>query len=363
MSGVSLSVGWTSVGCLLPLCHKLSTSPALIVFRSRVNSRLRVAESEGGLEPENNEDPTQKDHELASAKDTSGHTVEISAELKSSAKEGLLLEKTAEAKDKQTSTKPSPASALEKGSTRNTEVQALPPSGLAPSDEIRLLQEARESARAAVEASGSGRRPRAPSRKLLEASGKLMCDSIQWMTKEKRAEEARFKQEMKEQRKAAAAAGLKFGHRMEALALSAPVDARVEENGAVTNDGETANATAWTGIKAAATSAFWRKLTPAETLMAAGKQPSGDGAQLDTPASKVITTEAAGIKTTGVGRRDQETSDAPTAVAKAGVPERKRKVVASADGSTSQAQGARRCKYSRQARRRAEGGDRKGPAE
>lgn len=261
---------------------------------------------------------------------------------------------------------PPPASAPEKESplpTPRAEAPALPPSGLAPSDEIRLLQEARESARAAAEASGSGRRPRAPSRKLLEASGKLMCDSIQWMTKEKRDEEARFKQEMREQRKAAAAAGLKFGHRIEAFALSAPVDARGGGNGAGTTSGETANAGAGTGIKAAATGASWRKLTPAETLIAAGKQPSGDGAQLDTPASKVTTTEATGVKTTDTGKHGRRTSIAPATAAKAGVSERKRKAVASADGSTIQAQGARKSERSRQARRRVEGGDSYGPAE
>lgn len=95
---------------------------------------------------------------------------------------------------------PPPASAQEKESpllTRRTAASGLPLSGLAPTDEMRLLQVARESTRAAAEASGTGRRPRAPSRKLLEALSKLVCDSIQWVTKENREEEARFKLETK----------------------------------------------------------------------------------------------------------------------------------------------------------------------
>lgn len=91
------------------------------------------------------------------------------------------------------------------------------PAGLAPSDEMRLFQEARESARAMAQASGSGRRARAPSRRVLEASGKLAGGSVQWMTKEKKEEHARRSQEIKEQRKAAAAAGLSLGHVIETI--------------------------------------------------------------------------------------------------------------------------------------------------
>lgn len=273
------------------------------------------------------------------------------AESKSSAKKVLVPEKATQAEERKTNIVSSLASAREKESqllTRRAEAPGLPPSGLAPSDEMRLFQEARESARAAAEASGSGRRPRPPSRKLLEASGKLMCDSIQWMTKEKKEEEARFKREMKEQRKAAAAAGLKFGHRIEALALSTPVGAEAEGGGAGTRGGETASAGAWTGINAAVSSAFWRKLTPAETLLAAGKQPSVDGAQLDLPDS-----------TMGTGKKGKRASAALAAPAQADVSKKKRKAVASAGESIVQVKGARTSKHSRQARRRMEGGDSK----
>lgn len=352
-----------------PACSLDYNVPGLSVSSGRLKSRLHDAESKAGPEPRNlKEHPAavaEKGIEKQTDSERARNASEGPAESKSSAQKGLLPEQPTERKDRKASISLSPASAREKESslpTRRAEAPGLPPSGLAPSDEIRLLQEARESARAAAEASGSGRRPRAPSRKLLEASGKLMCDSIQWMTKEKKEEEARFKQEMKEQRKAAAAAGLKFGHRMEALALAPPVDARAAGDGAGTTGGGTASASAWTGInQAAATSVKWRKLTPAETLIAAGKQPSVDGAQLDVPASKVTMTAATGVMATGKGRQGERTSNAPAAAAvKAGLSERKRKAVASAGEST---QNSRASKHNKQGRRSVEEGDSKGPSD
>lgn len=134
---------------------------------------------------------------------------------------------------------------------------------MAPSVEMKLLLEARLSARAAAEASGSGRRARAPSRKALEASGKLRNDGMQWLTREKKEEQARFKRTLKEQRKAAAAAGLKAGHVIETLAV--PIVA----GGAAVGGVE--------GGEAAPLKTGWRKLTPAEILHAAGPQLAQDG--------------------------------------------------------------------------------------
>lgn len=127
--------------------------------------------------------------------------------------------------------------------------------GLAPSDEMRLLQEARDSARAAAQASGCGRRARAPSLKFLEASGKMVGESAQWMTREKKEEQARLSLKLKEQRKAAAAAGLKPGEVIEATtAAGAGGDGSRGED--------------------APSNGPWRKLTPAEILQAAGKTAS-----------------------------------------------------------------------------------------
>lgn len=81
-----------------------------------------------------------------------------------------------------------------------------------PSGEVCTLkvatESARESARAAAAASGSGRRPRAPSLKALEASGMATGEGAQLMTKEKKEEQARKLREYKEQRRAFAAARL-----------------------------------------------------------------------------------------------------------------------------------------------------------
>lgn len=68
-------------------------------------------------------------------------------------------------------------------------------SGMTPSVEMRLLREARRSARVAAEASGTGRRARAPSLKLLEATGVIKSKSMQWMTKEIKQETTRLKHE------------------------------------------------------------------------------------------------------------------------------------------------------------------------
>jgi len=211
-----------------------------------------------------------------------------------------------------------PASVQEKHRT----TAPLPPSGLTPSDEIRLFQEARESARVAAQASGSGRRPRAPSRKLLEASGKMTGDSIQWMTKEKKEEEARLKLEMKEKRKAAAAAGLKFGHVMEAFTIPTPVDATT-----ATGDGEIAGAGTWSGINAAESKVLRRELTPEATLQAAGKDRKSKGAQVDARASKATLAEATDEET--LGKQDNGALDpAATAAKLDSVSERKRKGLA-----------------------------------
>ncbi|CAN0393133.1 unnamed protein product [Ectocarpus sp. 12 AP-2014] len=147
--------------------------------------------------------------------------------------------------------------------------------GLSPSDEMRLLQEARDSARAAAEASGYGRRARAPSRKFLEASGKMVGESLQWMTREKKEEQARLSLLLREQRKAAAAAGLKPGEVIEAATAAG-----------AGGDGIRGENAPWNGS--------WRKLTPAEILQAAGKTASVGKARTSLPEStdtKRATTE------------------------------------------------------------------------
>ncbi|CAM9356527.1 unnamed protein product [Ectocarpus fasciculatus] len=89
--------------------------------------------------------------------------------------------------------------------------------GMAPSTEMLVLKQAREAARTEAEVNGGGRRPRAPSRRALEASGRLRGEGAQWMTREKKAEQARVKTELREKRKQSREAGLKVGVVLEAI--------------------------------------------------------------------------------------------------------------------------------------------------
>lgn len=68
-----------------------------------------------------------------------------------------------------------------------------------------------------MQASGSGRRARAPSRKLLEASGALEHEGAQWMTREIKEADAKVKKEIREQRKHFKVAGLKAEEVIEAF--------------------------------------------------------------------------------------------------------------------------------------------------
>ena len=83
--------------------------------------------------------------------------------------------------------------------------------GMAPSTEILLLQQAREAAKREAEAGGGRRRARAPSRRALEAAGRMTDTGAQWMTQEKREEMAWAALELREQRKRYRAAGIKAG--------------------------------------------------------------------------------------------------------------------------------------------------------
>lgn len=153
-------------------------------------------------------------------------------------------------------------------------------SGMAPSVEIRLLQEARQFARAAAEASGSGRRPRAPSRRLLEASGALENQKgAQWMTKDIKEADARLKKELREQRRHFRAAGLKAGEVIEAVeeepkGSSGEVDQRAkgsDEKAAISE----IHGVGW-GLRSRNNG---RELTTGETLEGGGKEQPTGGAE------------------------------------------------------------------------------------
>lgn len=186
--------------------------------------------------------------------------------------------------------------------------------GLAPSDEMKLLREAREVAQAAAAASGSGRRARVPSRKLLEASGALEAgESAQWMTKEKKEEDARITRELKEQRKAAAAVGLKVGQVIETIV---PV-----LRGVGNRSQGSFGAASVRGGGSAASKASWRKLTPAE-LREAAKRPGPRGAARGTSKRNNATASAVSKVLTVTNERERKTS--ATAVADGSLSERNR---------------------------------------
>ncbi|CAB1113256.1 unnamed protein product [Ectocarpus sp. CCAP 1310/34] len=136
-----------------------------------------------------------------------------------------LVKSTSEAKEPADTTAPPP------------QPTSRPSDGMAPSVEMLILRQAREAAKTEAEASGSGRRPRAPSRRALEASGRLRGDGAQWMTREKKAEQARVNSELRKKRKESREAGLKVGVVLEAFVPRAPSRRALEASGRLRGDG------------------------------------------------------------------------------------------------------------------------------
>ncbi|CAM9866033.1 unnamed protein product [Ectocarpus sp. 13 AM-2016] len=133
---------------------------------------------------------------------------------------------------------PCPAPAAEPNPPSFPNNRLADSSGMAPSVEFLVLRQAREDAKTEAEASGLGRRPRAPSRRALEAAGRLKGTGAQWMSREKKAEDLRVKAELRQQRKQYQAAGLKSGVVLEifiptATGTEAAGDAIEERNGEV----------------------------------------------------------------------------------------------------------------------------------
>lgn len=195
--------------------------------------------------------------------------------------------------------------------------------GMAPSLEIRLFREARESAKAAAAANGSGRRARAPSRKALEASGKMSTEGAQWMTREKREEQERQKREMKEKRRAAAAAGLKAGHVIEAFAVAAAGGAAGRSGGGV---GSKSVGVGNRGKPVLSSSSTTGELVPAETLQATARRPVEEGFTPTTDGSNATAEGKTGVA--GSNERAREVT--PDAVVEASKePAKKRELAES----------------------------------
>eukprot|EP00903_Cladosiphon_okamuranus_P007080 g6880.t1 len=134
-------------------------------------------------------------------------------------------------------------------------------SGMSPSGEFLVLKKAREAAKREAEASGGGRRPRAPSRRALEASGRMQDEGLQWMSREKKAEEARAKKELREQRRQYRAAGLSVGVVIEAYVANGTAAAAGTGGGAVGGGGNGAGGGA--ALTPTHDESGWRKVSPA----------------------------------------------------------------------------------------------------
>ena len=140
--------------------------------------------------------------------------------------------------------------------------------GMAPSAEILILQQAREAAKKEAEASGGRRRARAPSRRALEAAGRMTDTGAQWMTQEKKEEMARAAMELREQRKRYRAAGLKVGVVLEEFVVQGKADTEMAAgtagSRAAGDGGDSGTAGGGSGIDSTPPVVGWRKVSPAE---------------------------------------------------------------------------------------------------
>ncbi|CBJ32965.1 conserved unknown protein [Ectocarpus siliculosus] len=291
--------------CLFPGCdirphYGLSMGRAVYCVSHKKDGMVHLLKEAKNLEKEELKRKRRKCGEVE--KDQGDRDSGHDGEEQAGSAEGSLQQRKKKKKAKREGTKrPSGSHGKPTNKKKSTNTAASPShlrtagqSALAPSDDMRLLQNARQSAH--EEASGSGRRARVPSRKVLEASGKMADETAQWMTKEKKEEQARINKRFRAQRKAAAAAGLKIGEVIEATASPA---ARAESE----EEGLGSGGTSIRGGGLRVSKASWRKLTPTEILPAAGKKPSAEGA-----ASEVRGNDAAMAETTDeqvVGRQPE----------------------------------------------------------
>ncbi|CAM9843425.1 unnamed protein product [Ectocarpus fasciculatus] len=176
---------------------------------------------------------------------------------------------------------PSPAPAAEPSSPHNRLADS---SGMAPSVEFLLLRQVREDAKTEAEASGLGRRPRAPSRRALEAAGRLKGTGAQWLSREKRAEDLRFKAELRQQRKQYQAAGLKSGVVLE-MFVPAATGTEAAGDGIEERVGEVRGAGAATTPRGGNGNPGWQKVSP-EVLSAPSAKRDGTGQRKGTSAGR-----------------------------------------------------------------------------
>ncbi|CAB1120155.1 unnamed protein product [Ectocarpus sp. CCAP 1310/34] len=194
---------------------------------------------------------------------------------------------------------PPPAPAFEPNPPSSSNNRLADSSGMAPSVEFLVLRQAREAAKTEAEASGLGRRPRAPSRRALEAAGRLKGIGAQWMSREKKAEDLRLKAELRLQRKQYQAAGLKSGVVLE-MFVPAATGTEAAGDGIEQRDGEVRGEGGATTPRGS--NPGWHKVSP-EALSAPSSKQHGSGQG----------------KGSSVGRRQKPSKQArSTAVAESG---------------------------------------------
>ena len=219
-----------------------------------------------------------------------------------------------------------------------------PPPGMILYDtDARLQKQRGESPRAEGEGIASGgRRARAPSRKLLEAVGRVADEGVQLLTKEKKEEEARLKMEMREQRRAAKTAGLRPGQVIEATAVPGSFSGGEAGSGSGAASWESDKSGAFSVGEVLPSNLSWRKLSPAETLLAAQQQQKAakeEAKQSLEPAGDTQAGMKIGPKTEG--KRGGSGTVSPAAAADNGSnTSNKRKEVAEASPASSPRSGA-----------------------
>ncbi|CAM9324488.1 unnamed protein product [Ectocarpus sp. 12 AP-2014] len=258
-----------------------------------------------------------------------------------------------------------PAGSATTASGNRLHLRTAPPVLVLPGGaaEVPQREVADESPCAADGGGGSGgRRARAPSRKLLEASGRVADEGVQLLTKAKKEEENRIKREMKEQRRAAKSAGLKLGEVIEATA--APLSE--EESGSGGGGGGGGSRGSDGGgdaFSAGEGSPSWRKLSPSDMLRAAQQQQQEEHQPAEAEAmQRSLSTKDSGAKSGAVPTvgKKRERPSAPAAAPENGgskpakgdggdptcTPSQRRGKTSSSSGRTDNAKSSKRLRLS-----------------
>ncbi|CBN74257.1 EsV-1-7 [Ectocarpus siliculosus] len=224
-----------------------------------------------------------------------------------------------------------------------------------------------ESPRAADDGGGGsgGRRARAPSRKFLEASGRVADEGAQLLTKAKKEEENRLKREMKEQRRAAKSAGLKLGEVIEATTVPLCEEEEPGSGGGGGGGGGGSRGSDGGGdaFSVGEASPSWRKLSLSGMLRAAQQQQQEEQQPAEAEAKqRSLSTKDSGTKSGAVptAGKKRERPSAPAAAPEnggskppkgdggepTGTPSQRRGKTSSSSGRTDNGKSSKRLRLS-----------------